>query len=160
MTEQKNEPVMPFFFFFTVNLQWRWQRTILSTWPVTLRSKTLKVKFPLDAQFCWQSTEAFRWKKNAPLQSKRAAKCWNDNNNLHTVVINSTVLIILLLVSPLAMFILHKKHTYCSMRRNCVIFSSLETSRSGHTKEKKKQRQKIEQAHTKLPIILASCTAG
>lgn len=53
------------------------------------------------------------------------------------MVINSTVLIILLLVSPLAMFILHKKHTYCSMRRNSVISSFLETleSRSGHTKE-------------------------
>lgn len=44
------------------------------------------------------------------------------------------------------------------MRRNSVKSSVLETSesRSGHTKEK----PRTEQAHTKLPIILASSTAA
>lgn len=57
------------------------------------------------------------------------------------------VLIILLLLSPLAVFILHKKHRMCSMRRNSVISSSLETSRSGHAKEINKNNRTGIQSH-------------
>lgn len=76
------------------------------------------------------------------------------------VVINSTVLIILLLVSPLAMFILHKKHTYCSMRRNSVISSFLETSESrlGHMKEINKNNRTGTHKVTHHIGVLHSCT--
>lgn len=76
------------------------------------------------------------------------------------MVINSTVLIILLLVSPLAMFILHKKHTYCSMRRNSVISSVLETSESrlAHTKEINKNNRTGTYKVTHRVGLLHSCT--
>lgn len=58
------------------------------------------------------------------------------------------------------MFILHKKHTYCSMRRNCYILVSGNIQVRSHQMKKTKQNKTIEQARTKSPIILASCTAA
>lgn len=68
------------------------------------------------------------------------------------------VLIILLLLSPLAVFILHKKHRMCSMRRNSVISSSLETSRSGHAKEINKNNRTGTYKVTHHIGLLHSCT--
>lgn len=38
-------------FWHTVNLCWRWQQTVLLTWPLTRQSDTLKVTFPLNVWF-------------------------------------------------------------------------------------------------------------
>ena len=67
------------------------------------------------------------------------------------------VLIILLLLSPLAMFILHKKQTFYSIRRNGVISSS-----SGYVRDQdgSRQRNKNRQMYkvTHCIGLLHSCT--
>lgn len=97
---------------------------MLLTWRLTLQSYEWKTKKG-NVQKCTTAQQ-----KNSQIMMK-----WQQQ--FTECGYNSTVLIILSLVSPLVMFILHKKHTYCSMRRNYVISSFLETlkSRSGHTKE-------------------------
>lgn len=64
------------------------------------------------------STRALKKKNNVqkvPLRNKEQQSDEETNSDLHHMVINYNVLI-LLLVSPLSKFTLHKTQTYCSMR--------------------------------------------
>lgn len=142
-------------FWHTVNLCWRWQQTVLLTWPLTLQSDTLKVMFPLNVWFVMlikhrglMSDKRQNVQKCVPAQQKSSQIMmkWQQQLTQCGYKLYCTYNFV---ISPLAFFIfLHKKHTYCSMRRNSVISSFLETSesRSGHTKEK----PRTEQAHTKF----------